>query len=73
MKPANVRTKKELANLALKEFVENYKRKNFTQLKEKIKFAEGYDYKSIGIYVETELPLKAKIMGKINIAKLYKI
>jgi hypothetical protein len=56
MKPANVRTKKELANLALKEFVENYKRKNFTQLKEKIKFAEGYDYKFIGIYVETELP-----------------
>jgi Arc/MetJ family transcription regulator len=47
MKLANVKTKKELVNLALKEFVENYKRKNLTELKGKIKFAEGYDYKSM--------------------------
>ena len=39
MKPANVKTKKE--------FVENYKRKNLIELKGKIKFAEGYDYKSM--------------------------
>jgi Arc/MetJ family transcription regulator len=47
MKLANVKTKKELVNLALKEFVENYKRKNLVELKGKIKFAEGYDYKSM--------------------------
>ena len=47
MKLANVKTKKELVNLALKEFVENCKRKNRAELKGKIKFSEGYDYKSM--------------------------
>ena len=47
MKLSNVKTKKELVNLALKEFVENYKRKNLAELKGKIKFQEGYDYKSM--------------------------
>ncbi|MHB1661591.1 MAG: type II toxin-antitoxin system VapB family antitoxin [bacterium] len=47
MKLTNIKTKKELINLALKEFVENYKRKNLAELEGKIKFAEGYDYKSM--------------------------
>lgn len=47
MKLTNIKTKKELINLALKEFVENYKKKNLVELKGKIKFTEGYDYKSM--------------------------
>ena len=47
MKLTNIKTKKELINLALKELVGNYKRKNLIELKGKIKFIEGYDYKSM--------------------------
>ena len=47
MKLTNIKTKKELVNTALKEFVENCKRKNLIDLMGKIKFAEGYDYKSM--------------------------
>ncbi|MDA8272927.1 MAG: type II toxin-antitoxin system VapB family antitoxin [Deltaproteobacteria bacterium] len=47
MKLTNIKTKKELINLALKELVENYKRKNLIELKGTIKFIEGYDYKSM--------------------------
>ena len=47
MKLTNIKTKKEIVNIALKEFVENCKRKNLIDLKGKIKFAEGYDYKSM--------------------------
>ena len=47
MKLTNIKTKKELVNTALKELVENCKRKNLIDLMGKIKFAEGYDYKSM--------------------------
>ena len=47
MKLTNIKTKKELVNTALKELVGNYKRKNLIELKGKIKFIEGYDYKSM--------------------------
>jgi Arc/MetJ family transcription regulator len=40
-----VSTKKELINLALREFVENHRRKDMRELKGKIKIAENYDYK----------------------------
>lgn len=47
MKLAQVKTKKEAVAIALREFVQNRKRKNLAELKGKIKFAEGYDYKSM--------------------------
>ncbi len=44
-KCADVSTKKDLVNLALKEFVENHMRLNMRELKGKVKFREDYDYK----------------------------
>ena len=44
---ANVSTKKELINLALKEFVETYKRLNPREIKGEIKFEKDYDYKKL--------------------------
>ncbi|MDP3012246.1 MAG: type II toxin-antitoxin system VapB family antitoxin [Candidatus Hydromicrobium sp.] len=44
---ANVSTKKELINLALKEFVETYKRLNPKEIKGEIKFEKDYDYKKL--------------------------
>ena len=42
-----VSTKKELIEIALKEYVDNRKRKNIRDLKGKIKFREDYDYKAM--------------------------
>ena len=47
MKLSRTRTKKELVNQALKEFVENRKRLNLLDLEGKIEFAKDYDYKSL--------------------------
>lgn len=44
----NIKTKKELINIALKEFIENHKRKDLRDLKGKIKFRNDYDYKNLG-------------------------
>lgn len=43
----NVRTKKELIHLALQEFIKAKKKKDLFDLSGKIKFHEGYDYKSM--------------------------
>lgn len=43
----NVTTKKELVELALKEYVMNRKRKNLKELRGKIAFSEDYDYKKM--------------------------
>jgi len=40
-----ISTKKELIETALKEYVNNRKRKNIRDLKGKIKFCDNYDYK----------------------------
>ena len=40
-------TKKDVVDLALKELIVNYSRKNLSDLKGKIAFAEGYDYKAL--------------------------
>ena len=40
----NVKTKKELVRIALKEFVDNHKRRDLKELKGKIKLSKGYDY-----------------------------
>jgi Arc/MetJ family transcription regulator len=43
----NISTKKELLETALSEYVNNRKRKNLKQLKGKIHFSTGYDYKKL--------------------------
>jgi Arc/MetJ family transcription regulator len=47
MKLSRAKTKKELVNLALKEFVENRKRLNLMDLAGKVEFAKGHDYKAL--------------------------
>ena len=49
MKLSRSKTKKELVNQALKEFVENRKRLNLMDLAGKIQFAKGYNYKALRI------------------------
>ena len=44
-KYARVKTKKELVQIALQEYIENHKKKNLMDLKGKINFSEEYDYK----------------------------
>ena len=43
---SDYKTKKEIVAQALKEFVRNRTRKDLTDLRGKIKFADGYDYKA---------------------------
>ncbi|AIS53338.1 hypothetical protein TKV_c22090 [Thermoanaerobacter kivui] len=47
LKISGLKTKKEVVNLALKEFVENRKKKNLMEIKGKIQFDENYDYKKM--------------------------
>lgn len=49
MKLSRTKTKKELVNQALKEFVENRKRLNLMDLAGKIEFAKDYNYKALRI------------------------
>jgi Arc/MetJ family transcription regulator len=49
MKLSRTKTKKELVNQALKEFVENRKRLNLMDLAGKIEFATDYNYKALRI------------------------
>ena len=42
-----ISTKRELVELALREYVNNRKRKNLKELKGKIKFMDNYDYKAM--------------------------
>jgi len=44
---ANVRTKKEIVHLALKEFVENARKLSLLDLKGEISFDDKYDYKAM--------------------------
>jgi Arc/MetJ family transcription regulator len=43
----NISTKKELVDVALKEYVENHKRKNLKDLFGKISFSSEYNYKNM--------------------------
>lgn len=43
----NLRTKKELVNLALAELIKARKKKDLLDLSGKIQFHDGYDYKSL--------------------------
>jgi Arc/MetJ family transcription regulator len=49
MKLSRTKTKRELVNQALKEFVENRKRLNLMDLAGKIEFAKDYNYKALRI------------------------
>ena len=42
-----ISTKKELIETALREYVNNRKRKDIRELKGKIRFRDGYDYKTM--------------------------
>ena len=42
-----IATKRELIEVALKEYVNSRKRKNIKELRGKIKFRENYDYKAM--------------------------
>jgi len=42
-----ISTKRELIETALREYVNNRKRKNIRELKGKIKFRDNYDYKKM--------------------------
>ena len=44
---SNLKTKKEVVECALQEYVANHSRKNLSDLRGKILFAEDYDYKSL--------------------------
>ena len=49
LKLSRVKTKKEVVNQALKEFVENRKRLNLMDLVGKIEFAKEYNHKALRI------------------------
>jgi Arc/MetJ family transcription regulator len=49
MKLSPMKTKKELVNQALREFVENRKRLNLMDLAGKIKFAKDYNHKALRV------------------------
>jgi len=44
-----ISTKRELIETALREYVDNRKRKNIAELRGKIKFSDNYNYKSMRI------------------------
>lgn len=44
---AKVSTKRELVDLALREFVENHRRRDLRDLKGKVRIREDYDYKEL--------------------------
>ena len=43
----SISTKRELVEIALREYVDNRKRKNLKELKGKIEFSDDYDYKAM--------------------------
>jgi Arc/MetJ family transcription regulator len=46
---SSIRTKKDLIETALREYVQNRKIKDLRELKGKIRFSDDYDYKKIRI------------------------
>lgn len=47
LKITGIKTKKEVVNMALKDLIENHKRKSLMDLKGKIQFDENYNYKNM--------------------------
>lgn len=46
---ANVRTKKDLVHLALREFIARHRRRDIRELRDTVGIREDYDYKSLRI------------------------
>jgi Holliday junction resolvase RusA-like endonuclease len=46
---SKINSKTELMEIALKEFIENQKRKKMLELKGKIEFFDNYDYKNMRV------------------------
>jgi len=44
---SNLKTKKDIIHKALEEFIQNRKRLDLREVRGKIRFAEGYDYKKM--------------------------
>jgi len=49
LKLSGAKTKKDLVHQALREFIENRRRRNILDLAGKIRFADGYDYKKLRV------------------------
>lgn len=47
LKYAPVKTKQELIDLALREFIANHERRDLRELKGRVGFYEGYDHKAL--------------------------
>ena len=47
IKVSGLKTKRELIMTALREFVQNHSQRDIRELKGKITFSQGYDYKSL--------------------------
>jgi Arc/MetJ family transcription regulator len=47
LKLSGAKTKKDLVHQALREFIENRRRRNILDLAGKIRFADNYDYKKL--------------------------
>jgi Arc/MetJ family transcription regulator len=47
LKYAPVKTKRELVDLALREFIANHERRDIRELKGRVSFFEGYDHKAL--------------------------
>ena len=47
MKLSQLKTKKEVVDLALQEYVNNHSRLNLLDLKGQIRFADGYDHRAL--------------------------
>jgi Arc/MetJ family transcription regulator len=43
----DISSKRELVEVALREYVENHKRKDLRELRGKIKFKDDYDYRAL--------------------------
>jgi Arc/MetJ family transcription regulator len=47
MEMSGIKSKKDVVNAAIAEFVERRTRRDLSELRGKIKFADGYDYKAL--------------------------
>lgn len=44
---SGMKTKRDIVNKALEEFIRNLKKKDLREIRGKVRFAEGYDYKKM--------------------------
>ncbi|MCP4663559.1 MAG: type II toxin-antitoxin system VapB family antitoxin [bacterium] len=56
MRYADVRTKKDLVHLALREFIARHRRMDIRELRDTVGIREDYDYKSLRIEEGRDVP-----------------